>query len=110
MSFTPKVRFRNSESAQRLSDKELEKKLAHAAVSNTALSIHQAKKRLAAGAAPYARVHTGRQLHAFPLHKHAKAVEISDPTLDRSDETAGCPILRVLCEGWGCTKSACWDV
>lgn len=88
MSFTPKVRFRNSESAQRLSDKELEKKLAHAAVSNTALSIHQAKKRLAAGAAPYARVHTGRQLHAFPLHKHAKAVEISDPTLDRSDETA----------------------
>ena len=88
MSWTPQVRFRNNESAQPLSDQEVEKRLARAHVSNTARSIHQAKKRLAAGAAPYARIQTGRQLHAFPLHKHAKAVEISDPTLDRSDETA----------------------
>jgi len=57
-------------------------------VSNTALSIHQAKKREGFGPGPVraaeARPRTHDHIH--PPHRHA--IEVSDPALDRSDETA----------------------
>jgi hypothetical protein len=89
MTWTPKVRFENKDSAQRPTDKDIENKLAKGLVSNTALSIYQATRRPGFGTpVPYARVKPARQIHALPLHRRARAVEISDPSLDRSDETS----------------------
>ena len=89
MTWTPKVRFENQASSQRPTDNEIEDKLAKGRVSNTALSIHQAKKRPGFGTpVPYSQVKPARQTHALPLHRRARAVEISDPSLDRSDETS----------------------
>ena len=86
MSWTPKVQFRNTASAQRPTDEEIETKLAKGRVSNTALSIHQATKRPGFGTpVPYARHKFARRFH--PGHPH-HAIEISDPGLDRSDETS----------------------
>jgi hypothetical protein len=89
MTWTPKVRFENKDSAQRPTDKDIENKLAKGLVSNTALSIYQATRRPGFGTpVPYARVKPARQIHALPLHRRARSVEISDPSLDRSDETS----------------------
>ena len=89
MTLTPKVHFENPQSAQRPTDKDVENRLTGAKVSNTALAIHQAKKRPGFGTpVPYTRLKFQRQIEALHLHRHAKAVEVSDPSLDRSDETA----------------------
>jgi len=86
MSWTPKVQFENLESARQPTDHEIESKLAQGRVSNTALSMYQAARRPGFGTAtPYARHKFARRLHTgHPRH----AVEISDPSLDRSDETS----------------------
>jgi hypothetical protein len=89
MTWTPRVHFENPQSAHRPTDKDVENKLAGAKVSNTALAIHQARNRPGFGTpAPYTRLKFQRQVEALHLHRHAKAVEVSDPSLDRSDETA----------------------
>lgn len=85
----PKVRFENKDAAQRPTNEEIEKKLAAGAVSNTALSIHQARKRPGFGAvAPYTRMKPARRPHLFYPHVYAQAIEVSNPGLDRSDESA----------------------
>src|SRR6266481_5965228 len=89
MTWTPKVQFKNPNSALRPTDKEISSRLLQGRVSNTALSIHQAKKREGFGApVPFARPKLGREHHdhIHPPHRHA--IEVSDPALDRSDETA----------------------
>lgn len=89
MTWTPKVQFENKSSAQRPTDKDIENKLSEAHVSNTALAMYQAKKRLESGAAvPYAKRKASRKHHGGHHHHHGNAVEVSDPNLDRSDETA----------------------
>ena len=89
MSWTPKVHFESKSSAQRPTDQEIEDRLAKGRVSNTPLSIHQAKKRNGLGTAPaYAMRKIGRRAHPNHVHRHAHAIEVSDPALDRSDETA----------------------
>jgi hypothetical protein len=86
MNAAPEVRFESTEAARRPTDQEIENKVAQGRVSNTALSIYQARKRPGFGApVPYARSKLARRL--FPGHPH-HAVEVSDPSLDRSDETA----------------------
>jgi len=86
MSWTPKVNFENIESARPPADQEIENKLTQGRVSNTALSIYQAMKRPGFGTpVPYARRELARRHR--PGHPH-RPVEISDPGLDRSDETA----------------------
>ena len=86
MSWTPKVQFENIESARPPTDQDIENKLAQGRVSNTALSIYQATKRPGFGTpVPFARREFARRHH--PGHPH-RAIEISDPSLDRSDETA----------------------
>jgi len=85
---TPKVHFKNAASAKRPTDQEIEGILAKGSVSNTARSIHTAKKRPGFGApVPYMRVKPSPEVRAFP-QMHARAVEVSDPGLDRSDESA----------------------
>jgi len=89
MSWTPKVQFKNPDSALRPTDEEISARLLRGRVSNTALSIYQAKKREGFGApVPFARPKLGREHHdhIHPPHRHA--IEVSDPALDRSDETA----------------------
>src|SRR6266850_4111458 len=89
MTWTPKVQFKNPDSALRPTDQEISSRLLQGRVSNTALSIHQAKKREGFGApVPFARPKLGREHHdhIHPPHRHA--IEVSDPALDRSDETA----------------------
>ena|SRR5947207_13655784 len=90
MSWTPKVQFKNPNSALRPADKEISSRLLQGRVSNTALGIHQAKKREGFGVpVPYARPKVGRQFHHDHIHPpHRHAIEVSDPGLDRSDETA----------------------
>src|SRR5258708_4654311 len=88
MTWTPKVQFKNPDSALRPTDKEISSRLLRGRVSNTALSIHQAKKREGFGVpVPYAGPKVGRQHHPHH-HPHRHAIEVSDPSLDRSDETA----------------------
>jgi len=87
MSWTPKVKFENPNAALRPTDEEISNRLTQGRVSNTALSIYQAKKRAGFGVrVPYVRPKVGRQFH--PAHPHKHAIEVSDPALDRSDETA----------------------
>src|SRR3984893_18557033 len=90
MSWTPKVQFKNPNSALRPTDKEISSRLLQGRASNTALGIHQAKKREGFGVpVPYARPKVGRQFHHDHIHPpHRHAIEVSDPGLDRSDETA----------------------
>ena len=86
MSWTPQVRFENIESGRRPTDQEIEDKVTQGRVSNTALSIYQARKRPSFGTPmPYAPSKFARR--HYPGHPH-HAIEISDPGLDRSDETA----------------------
>jgi hypothetical protein len=86
MSWTPTVSFRNPKSA-RLTDQEIESRLAKGRVSNTAMSIYQVRKAGGIGAAaPSALPMLGRQ--SLLEHLEEQAIEVSDPTLDRSDETA----------------------
>ena len=55
MSWTPQVRFENIESGRRPTDQEIEDKVTQGRVSNTALSIYQARKRPSFGTPmPYA--------------------------------------------------------
>ena len=85
---TPRVYFENAASAKPPTDQEIEAILAQGSVSNTALSIRRAKARPGFGAAaPYVRLVPSPSVRAFP-HRHARAVEVSDPSLDRSDESA----------------------
>jgi uncharacterized coiled-coil protein SlyX len=89
MTFTPKVQFEHKNSAQRPTDKEIESRVAQGSVSNTAMAMYQATKRPGFGSpVPYAQTRLARQLHSGHPHHHARAVEVSDPNLDRSDETA----------------------
>ncbi len=84
----PKVKFRKKGSDRALSDQEIEEKLAQGAViHNTSLNIHQAKKALRAEVPPSPAESQKRHLTAH-AHILSKAIEISDPNLDRSDETA----------------------
>jgi hypothetical protein len=88
MSTPPTVQFRNEAAARSLTDREIEDKLANGArISNTAMSIKQAKERPGFGvSAPYTRQKLARRVQA--VHGRRRAIEISDPSLDRSDETA----------------------
>jgi hypothetical protein len=89
MSWSPKVQFRNQNSAQRPTDQDIANRMAQGRVSNTALSIHQAKNREGFGSqVPYARLKLARRVHPVHPHRHAHAIEVSDPALDRSDETS----------------------
>jgi hypothetical protein len=85
MSATQTVTFEKPEAAQRPSDQEIERRIATGRVSNTAMSIHQARKQGLAGMPAAPLKLEGRSL-SFDLDD--KAIEVSDPTLDRSDETA----------------------
>jgi hypothetical protein len=90
MSTSPMVHFENEASARSLTDQEIADKLAKGAViSNTALSIQQAKGRPGFGVpAPYTRPKLARRVQAIHGLTARNAIEISDPSLDRSDETA----------------------
>jgi len=89
MTGKPTVTFETEESAQRPTDEEIEKKLTEGVVSNTGLSTYQAMKRPGFGApTPYGRVRLSRRAHAHYPHPYAQAIEVSDPALDRSDETS----------------------
>jgi hypothetical protein len=86
----PKVNIERGKDFDRvLSDQEIESRLAQGArISNTALSIYQARKRAAAAPAarvPYTQASPARRHYAF---HHAHAVDVSDPSLDRSDESS----------------------
>src|ERR1044072_1621184 len=86
MTSTPEVRFESSEASRKPTEREIEQKLSVGRVSNTALSIYQAAKRPGLGSPlPQAQRKFARRHH--PGHPH-HAIEISDPSLDRSDETA----------------------
>lgn len=88
MSWKPEVNFEKTESAARPAATDIEERLVNGQVSNTALSVYQAAKRgeMRLGV-PYARFHPSRRMHVHG-HPHRRAVEVSDPNLDRSDETA----------------------
>lgn len=90
MSTPPVVKFENEDSARSLTDQEIEDRLASGAViSNTAMSIRQAKARPGFGTrAAYAKPKFARQVQAIHGLTARRAVEVSDPSLDRSDETA----------------------
>src|SRR5260370_5085749 len=87
---TPKVTFEpNAQaSARALTDKEIEDKLAKGAkISNTALSHHYAKRQAGYGTAAPSSRRTGRVDAAAALAT-LQGIQISDPGLDRSDESA----------------------
>jgi len=86
----PVVHFEGEASAQSLTDQDIEDRLAGGAViSNTAMAIRQAKARPGFGTpVPYTRPKLARQVHAIQDLTARRATEISDPSLDRSDETA----------------------
>jgi hypothetical protein len=86
MSATPTVTFKKPAAAQRPTDQEIERKIATGRVSNTAMNIHQAKKQGLGAGIPAARPKLEGRSFSFDLDD--KAIEVSDPTLDRSDETA----------------------
>jgi hypothetical protein len=86
----PKVTFENEAMTQGLTDQEIADKIAGGAVvSNTAMSIQQAKGRPGFGVrVPFTRPKFARSVQAIHGLTVRRAVEISDPSLDRSDETA----------------------
>jgi hypothetical protein len=85
----PNVKFRDDKGFDRiLTDQEIGQKLAEGAViSNTAFSIYRAKKRGFPTRRPEARVRPPPGVAVPPLTA-AQAVEISDPNLTISDESA----------------------
>jgi hypothetical protein len=85
----PNVKFREDKGFDRiLTNQEIEQKLTQGAViSNTALSIYQAKKRGLPTGRPDARVKPAPGV-AIPDITAAQAGEISDPSLIMSDESA----------------------
>lgn len=85
MQKSPRVNFRDEASARSLTDQEIADRLAKGAViSNTALSIHEAKQRL--GLKGYT---LGPALRPERDDRHrTRVMQVSDPSLDRSDETA----------------------
>ena len=89
-SAAPTVRFEKADSNRKLSKGEIDDLLAKGAkVSNTALAIHQGRKRGAIGVAtPYARRRLARHVHPYHPPVLSAAIDVSDPGLDRSDETA----------------------
>ena len=85
----PKVTFGKNKAFDRvLTDQEIENKIAEgAAISNTALSIYRARKRLAgAPRHPFTRLKPARR--PIRLGSPANAVEVSPSGFDRSDESA----------------------
>jgi len=86
----PVVKFENEDSARALSNQEIDDRLAKGVrISNTAMSIHQARRRPGFGTAvPYARPRLGHRFHPFHPPGPSAAIDVSDPGLDRSDETA----------------------
>jgi hypothetical protein len=89
--FVPKVTFEQPGEAERvLSDQDIEAKLAQgAAISNTARSLWLAKRRpgLRAGL-PRTRARPARRLNAVHSLTTAMAIQVSDPSLQFSDESA----------------------
>ncbi len=80
------VKFNTPSAAHRPSEKEIESRIAAGRISNTAKSIRLARKQgVSVGAAPAKPKLEGQSLF-FDLDD--KAIEVSDPALDRSDETA----------------------
>jgi hypothetical protein len=90
MPTAPKVKFRNKSSARRVSDQEIDDRLAQGAlISNTAMSHHQARRHPSFGAqVPFTRPKLARRVNAIPALTSAQSIEISNPGLDRSDESA----------------------
>jgi hypothetical protein len=89
--FVPKVSFGKQSDVQRaLTDQDIETSLAQgAAISNTALSIFQAKRRAGAGVrAPYTRLRPARRVYAVHGLTSSLAIQVSDPNLKLSDESA----------------------
>lgn len=84
------VRFRNEEANRVLEDQEIEERLSKGAtISNTALSIHRARRRPGHGTpVPYLHIRPSRRPVPVPRPAISGAVQISAPGLDRSDETA----------------------
>ena len=90
MSKQPKVHFRDESFARRITDKEIEDKLAAGAkISNTALSHHYAKKQPGYGTtAPSGHTNGNGNGQVNAAAADLQSVAVSDPTLDRSDESA----------------------
>ncbi|HEX7461468.1 MAG TPA: hypothetical protein VF317_04785 [Dermatophilaceae bacterium] len=89
MTWTPSVTFEDTNAASLPNDQDIEKTLAQGVVSNSGLSMYQAMKRPDFGQrVPYAQARLSRRVQALRPHLHARAIEVSDPSLDRSDETA----------------------
>ncbi len=88
MKISPIVRFKNEASARSLTNQEIADRVAKGAViSNTALSIQEAKGRLGfKERTPDTGLEPARQVHA--VDDHTRVMQVSDPSLDRSDETA----------------------
>src|SRR6476620_12176321 len=86
MSPNPDVKFEKPTAAQRPTDQESESKLAKGRVSNTAMSIHQARKKGLGVGTPSAKPKL--QGRSLSIDLDDRAIEVSDPSLDRSDETA----------------------
>lgn len=86
----PTVHFEKADANRKPSVQEIDDLLAAGAqVSNTALAIYQARKRRAVGVAvPYARKKLAKRFHPFHPPIPSAAIDVSDPGLDRSDETA----------------------
>src|SRR5580765_2949324 len=83
MSPVQTVTFRNLKAAEPLTDQEIERRLTTGRVSNTARSIHEARRKGFAAPAPL------KKLALLGVSANPKeAMEVSDPTLDRSDESA----------------------
>ena len=84
----PQVIFKNKDSARALADPEIKKRLAQGAViHNTARSIYEAKKRPGVKA-PKSRSKLEGRAQAAYAPAPSQAIQVSDPGLYRSDETA----------------------
>ena len=86
MSATLTVKFDTPAAAQRPTEQEIESKIATGRVSKTAMSIRLAKKQGIGVGTPAAKPKLEGRSLSFDLDD--KAIEVSDPALDRSDETA----------------------
>lgn len=88
MTTSPTVIFKNEAAAQSLTDQEIADRVARGAIiSNTASSILEAKRLLKIGERTPA---TSQKLtrRVDTIHHLTKPIQVSDPSLDRSDETA----------------------
>ena len=88
MTTSPTVHFENEALARSLTEQEIADRVAKGAIiSNTASSILQAKRLLASKErTPDTRLKPAR--HVQTIHHFTKPIQVSDPSLDRSDETA----------------------